>query len=109
MSATRPPRWLGAAYVVALLLHAALVFLILGWALFQILSMGSTANAARESLGMALLVLLPVLLVCLPSTIALLSWWLCRRRGWQPSIGHIGLTTAAAAAFLILFSASYFA
>ncbi len=109
MTAITARLWIGRVYVVALLLHASLISLVLGWALFQILSMGSTANAARESLGLSLLFLLPVLLGSLPSIFALLSWWLCRRRGWHPSTGHMGLTTAAAAAFLILFSVSYFA
>jgi hypothetical protein len=106
MGATAAPVWLGRVYVVALLLHAVLVAGIVALALLQTLSLGFTANAAREGLGLSLIIFVTILVPAIPSIFALLSWWLCRRNGWRPSKGHMGLTIAVPVAILILFTVS---
>jgi hypothetical protein len=50
---------------------------------------------------MALMVL-PGILPAVPSGIALMSWGLCKRRGWTLSKTHMGLSVAAAVVLFIL-------
>ncbi len=103
MNAAFAPSRLGAAYSVALILHAVFVVGLLALSAISAAKLGDVADAAHESFGLSAMVFLTGLLVAIPSAIALGSWWLCRRRGWQPSTGHMSLTVAAAAALLILF------
>jgi hypothetical protein len=99
MTASSVSPWLPRAYVTALLLHAA--FLVLIVALAVTASSVGVANAAPDTMIFALLVALPVLMAGLPSLVALLSWYMCRRRGWTPSPPHMGLTVASAAVLLV--------
>ena len=100
---TAAPAWLRPAYTAALALHA-LIFAALVWLAFTMaVGPGQVANAARESAGLSVALFLTGLLPALPSIIALLSWWLCRRNGWAPSVAHMGLAVAAALVVAVVF------
>lgn len=106
MTAAMTSPWLGRAFVVALVVHGALVALMLAAALW-VAGIRVGADSAPDGAGLSLLMAVPVLLTAIPSTVALLSAWMCRRRGWRPSTTHMGLTTGAAVLFLILFFGTY--
>lgn len=99
--------WLGRAFVVALVVHGAIVTVLLAAAVW-VAGLRVGADSVPDGAGFSLLVALPVLLAATPSTVALLSAWMCRRKGWQPSPTHMALTIGAAALFLILFLGTYF-
>ncbi len=106
MSAASVSPWLGRAFVAALFVHAGLVvlFVVAGlWAAgFRVI-----ADSAPGGLLFSAVTFFSVALAAIPSSVALLSAWLCRRRGWRPSAGHMALSVSAAALFLILFSWVY--
>lgn len=99
MIARTPPPWLSRAYAVALVVHGCTVVLVIGLAVF--FGMKTGANAAPDTLFFSLVMMIPVLLFAVPSVFALLSWHLCRKRGWVPSPGHKGLTVVAAVLLLV--------
>jgi hypothetical protein len=100
---TAAPVWLRPAYTAALALHVLIVAALV-WLAFAVAGgLGQTANAARESAGLSVALFLTGLLPALPSIIALLSWWLCRRNGWAPSVAHMGLAVAAALVVAVVF------
>jgi len=105
MSAAAASPWLGRAFVAALAVHGGIVAALLVAALW-VAGIGAGADSAPDGVG-SVLIALPVLLAALPSTVALLSAWMCRRRGWRPSPTHMALSTGAAALFLLLFIGSY--
>ncbi|MEQ8899153.1 MAG: hypothetical protein RID23_18890 [Roseovarius sp.] len=105
MSAAVGFPWLGRAFVVALVVHGGIVALLLVAALW-VAGVGVGADSAPDGVG-SVLMAVPVLLAALPSGVALLSAWMCRRRGWRPSATHMALSTGAAVLFLLLFLGSY--
>ena len=108
MSALTAPLWLGRAYAAALIIHAGIVVACVGLAIVAVKSLGYGANAAREGFVVSTAVFATYMLAAVPSTLALLSWWLCRRRDWRPSFGHMGLTIAAASALFIFIAVEFF-
>jgi len=100
MNATNRPL-LRPAWFAAPVLHGLFIASVL-WLNFAAAGgIGNLANAARESAGLAILCAATGMLVTIPLFIALLSWWLCRRRNWTPFNGHMGLTIGAAALIVI--------
>ena len=101
MSVVVTSPWLGRAFVAALVVHGAIVAVLAGAALW-VARVGVGADSAPGGVGPALIAV-PVLLAALPSGVALLSAWMCRRHGWRPSATHMALTIGAAALFPILY------
>ena len=99
--------WLGRAFVLALVAHGAIVAVMLTAAVW-LAGVRAGADSAPDGVGFSLLMAVPVLLAATPSGVALLSAWMCRRKGWQASPTHMVLTTGSAALFLILFFGAYF-
>ena len=104
MTAQTAPGWLTAAYATALALHGAVLAGALGLAVYAAARLGTTANAAREGMLLLGAAFVTGLVPAVPSGFAVASWWLCRRRGWRPSTGHMVLTVFAAAALLLVFA-----
>jgi len=108
MSMRETTSGLDRAYGASLIVHAGLITLIVGLAGVMAGVIGQGANAARDGLGLTAALFGAGLLPAVPSAIALLSWWFCRRQGWQPSSGHKSLTVAIAVALTIILGAGFF-
>lgn len=107
MSSPTAVVWLTRAYGAALILHGAFVLLVVALAVLSVVQLGAGANAAREGAGLSLLVFFTTFLGAIPSILAVLSWWLCRRNNWTPSTGHMFLTVFAAVVLLVLILMAY--
>jgi hypothetical protein len=107
-AAVSSPQWLTRGYAVALVLHAITVVGIVALSFAALGLQGTTANAAREGGLLLAILFLSGLVPALPSAVALISWWLCRRRGWTPSAGHMWLVILAAAVLWALFLGTFF-
>jgi hypothetical protein len=82
--------------------HAGALVLLLALVAFQAADLShGNANAAPGTLFFLLVLVLPVLLLGVPSIMALVSWRLCHRQGVEPSPGHMGLTVAGALTILV--------
>lgn len=90
------------AYSLGLILHALMIAALMWLAFVAAGGLGDIANAARETTGLSVALFLTGILPAIPSVIALLAWWFCRRNGWRPSAGHMGLAIAAAAGLAII-------
>jgi len=102
MSGAASPHWLDRAYGAALVVHAGVILALVWLAVVAARGVGEGANAAREGFGLMALMVLPGILPAVPSGIALMSWGLCKRRGWTLSKTHMGLSVAAAVVLFIL-------
>ncbi|MEQ9260357.1 MAG: hypothetical protein RIG84_14815 [Roseovarius sp.] len=103
MTAAMPSPRLKLAYGVALALHGLFVAALVAFGLLRVAMLGTQADAARGGIVLGLLLFLVTLVPAVPSIIALLSWWMCRRRGWAPSEGHMKLAIGGIGVlFLIL-------
>jgi len=103
--ASAAPVWLRQVYFVALVLHAVFVAMAIGLAIYA--AAQNTADSAPPGAGLAAILVAVTLSPAIPSGFALLSWHICRRRGWAPTPGHMGLVVAAAALILVIIIVSY--
>lgn len=106
MTAVPVSPWLVRAFGLALAVHAGFFLLFVGAGLWAAGFRG-IADSAPGGLFFSVVTFLGVALAAVPSGVALLSAWLCRRRGWRASTGHMVLSVTAAALLLLLFFGAY--